>query len=243
MKPPSLADEKQVLADRVAGAPISDPARFAASEHLRAGSETGAPVRSRTVHRLTTTMKNWIRSLTFAVLSLAFTTCVVAATPPKVGDKAPDFMLQTLEDKAVKLSELTAKGKVVLVVLRGWPGYQCPLCTRQVRDFTGAAADFAKAGARVLMVYPGPSGQLKLKAQEFLGNAEWPKEFIFVTDPDFTMVNAYGLRWDAKSETAYPSTFVLDRKGMVQFAKISKSHGDRAQAAEVVKAAATIPAE
>ncbi len=240
MKPPSLAEEKQALADHVAGAPISDPARFAASEHLRAGSETGAPVRSRTVHRPTTTMKNWIRSLTVAVLSLTFTARVVAATPPKVGEPAPDFTLKTLQDQDVKLSALTAKSKVVLVVLRGWPGYQCPLCTRQVRDFTGAAADFAKAGARVLMVYPGPASQLKFKAQEFLGNAEWPKEFIFVTDPDFTMVNAYGLRWDAKSETAYPSTFILDRKRVVRFAKISKSHGDRSQAAEVVKAAVAI---
>ena len=188
-------------------------------------------------------MKNMLPPITAAILSLAFTCCARGATPPGVGDKAPDFTLQTLEEKPVKLSELTSKQKVVLVVLRGWPGYQCPLCTRQVRDFAGAAQDFAKAKARVLMVYPGPSSQLKLQAQEFLGNTEWPKEFIFVTDPDFTMVNAYGLRWDAKSETAYPATFILDRKGMVRFAKISKGHGGRSQAAEVVKAAAAIKEE
>jgi peroxiredoxin Q/BCP len=178
-----------------------------------------------------------------ALLFLAATTLVVNAAAPQVGDKAPDFTLQTLDDKPVKLSDLTAKEKVVLVVLRGWPGYQCPLCTKQVRDFTNAAEDFAKTKTRVVMVYPGPSDKLKAHAKEFLGNAEWPKDFTLVIDPDYTMVNAYNLRWDAKAETSYPSTFVIDRKGVVRFAKISKGHGGRSQAAEVVKAAAAIGAE
>jgi peroxiredoxin len=185
-------------------------------------------------------MKNMLHLSVAAIVLLAFTTSAFAA-PPKVGDKAPDFTLKTLEDQDVKLSELTAKEKVVLVVLRGWPGYQCPLCTKQVRDFTDSAAEFTRSKARVVMVYPGPSDKLKAHAKEFLGNTDWPKDFIFVTDPDFTMVNAYGLRWDAKSETAYPSTFVIDRKGVVRFAKISKGHGDRSKASgvlEAVKAAA-----
>ena len=165
------------------------------------------------------------------------------AAQPKVGDKAQDFTLKTLEAKDVKLSELSVKENVVLVVLRGWPGYQCPLCTKQVRDFADAAADFAKAKARVVMVYPGPSDKLKAHAKEFLGNTEWPKDFVFVTDPDFSMVSAYGLRWDANAETAYPSTIVIDRKGIVRFAKISKGHGDRSQATEVVKVAAALKDE
>lgn len=185
-------------------------------------------------------MKNNFRHFVAAIALLALTTSGFAATQPKVGDQAPDFALTTLEDKVVKLSELTAKDKVVLVVLRGWPGYQCPLCTQQVRDFTASADTFAAAKARVVMVYPGPSDKLKAHAKEFLGNAEWPKDFIFVTDPDFAMVNAYGLRWDAKSETAYPSTFVIDRKGVVRFAKISKGHGDRSNAGNSLEEAKSI---
>lgn len=180
-------------------------------------------------------MKNKFRNFVAAIVLLAFTTSAFAAQP-KVADQAPDFTLKTLEDKDVKLSELTAKDTVVLVVLRGWPGYPCPLCTKQVRDFTDSAGDFAKAKARVVMVYPGPSDKLKAHAKEFLGNTEWPKDFVFVTDPDFTMVNAYGLRWDAKSETSYPSTFVIDRKGVVRFAKISKGHGDRSKSGDVLEA-------
>jgi peroxiredoxin Q/BCP len=157
------------------------------------------------------------------------------ATQPNVGDKAPDFALQTLEDKTVRLSDLTATSKVVLVVLRGWPGYQCPLCTRQVQDYIAAASGFASANARIVMVYPGPADDLKAHATEFLKIKEWPKEYVYLTDPAYRMVNAYGLRWDAPGETAYPPTFVLDRKGVIRFAKISRSHGDRTKTAGILE--------
>ena len=68
-----------------------------------------------------------------------------------------------------------------------------------------------------------------------MGNKQWPKDFLYVTDADYAMVNAYGLRWDAPNETAYPSTFLLDRNGIVRFAKISHGHGDRTKAADVLE--------
>jgi len=181
-------------------------------------------------------MKNSIRiQLSIALLALLLPFPLKAAPPPKVGDKAPDFALTTLDDQTVRLSDLTPRGRTVLIVLRGWPGYQCPLCTRQVQDYIKSASDFAGAKARVVMVYPGPADDLKAHAKEFLGSKDWPKDFIFVIDPAFSMVNAYGLRWDAPKETSYPSTFILDRKGMVRFVKISHSHGDRTKAADIVE--------
>ena len=47
----------------------------------------------------------------------------------KVGETAPDFSLKNIENKSVELSDLYSKGPVVLVVLRRWLGYQCPICT------------------------------------------------------------------------------------------------------------------
>jgi thioredoxin-dependent peroxiredoxin len=169
-------------------------------------------------------------------LAISFTFKLSAADAPNVGEKAPDFVLKTVDQKSVRLAELTAKSSVVLLVLRGWPGYQCPLCTAQVQDYIGSSEQFSKTKARVVMVYPGPSDHLKARAQEFLESKQWPKDFIFVMDPDYAMVNAYGLRWDAPNETAYPATFVLDRKGIVRFAKISHTHGDRTKAMDITKA-------
>ena len=171
--------------------------------------------------------------------ALFFTFVCTAAEPAKVGDSAPDFTLTTLDGKAVKLSAENATQPVVLVMLRGWPGYQCPLCTRQVHDFVANADSFA-GKARVIMVYPGRATNLTAHAEAFLKDAQWPKDFIFVTDPDFTFTKSYGLRWEAPGETAYPSTFIIDGKGKIQFAKISKGHGGRSGAAEVAKAVAEL---
>jgi thioredoxin-dependent peroxiredoxin len=157
---------------------------------------------------------------------------------PRLGDVAPNFTLSTLDDKAVELKALTAKSTVVLVVLRGWPGYQCPVCTRQVRDFAARASDFAARGAQVVMVYPGPAAELKTRAKEFLADKQWPANFIFLLDPDYVFTNAYALRWEAKNETAFPSTFVIGTDGKIRFAQVSKTHGGRvgvAQALEQLK--------
>jgi len=157
-----------------------------------------------------------------------------AAIPPAVGDVAPNFTLKTLENQSVELKQLAEEHSVVLVVLRGWPGYQCPLCTKQVHDFVPHAEEFAARGAQVVMVYPGPAAQLKAHAQEFISDKSWPQSFLFVIDPDYTFTNAYGLRWKAAKETAYPSTFVIERSGRISFAQISKSHGGRVAADQVL---------
>lgn len=159
-----------------------------------------------------------------------------AAEIPKVGDKAPDFSLKTLDDKSIRMSEMTAKSPVVLVVLRGWPGYQCPICDRQVQEYIAVASEFATAKVQLVFVYPGPAADLKAHAAEFKSwkGKVWPKDFTYALDPDYLMVNAYGLRWDAPRETAYPSTFVIDGKSIVQFTKVSRTHGGRTKASEVL---------
>ncbi len=165
-----------------------------------------------------------------------------AAEPPKVGESAPAIELKAPGGAAVTLSGLVKEGPVVVLVLRGWPGYQCPLCTRQVREYLDAAEEFARVGARVLMIYPGPAEGLGEHAAEFVRGKEWPKHFRFVLDPGHRMVEAYGLRWDAPGETSYPTTLVVDRGGVVRFAKVSRTHGDRTRPSEVLPHLGTPPA-
>jgi peroxiredoxin len=172
--------------------------------------------------------------MTLLTVAVAFP--VAAAAPPIVGEKAPDFRLSTPEGKAVRLSEIMSKGPVVLVVLRGYPGYQCPYCNRQVQDFIQKAQGFADAGAHVVMVYPGPPQDLGAKANEFLADKRLPEQIDLVLDPGYEFTNLYGLRWDAPQETAYPSTFLIDRQGVIFFSKIVREHGGRTTAAEILDA-------
>lgn len=144
-----------------------------------------------------------------------------------------ELPLATGEGKA-SLHGLTARSRVVLIVLRGWPGYQCPICTKQVAEFIAEADALRSAGVQVLLVYPGPAEKLKQHAAEFAGAKNLPEGFTLVLDPDYAFTNAYGLRWNAAKETAYPSAFVVDQKNVVCFAKVSKSHGGRATSTEVL---------
>jgi len=44
-----------------------------------------------------------------------------------VGDKALNFSLDTIQGQLVELNKMHKSRPVVLVVLQGWPGYQCPV--------------------------------------------------------------------------------------------------------------------
>lgn len=168
-------------------------------------------------------------------VALGMSSATAADPGPKVGDEVKDFELPVLGGKTAKLSDLVKDGPVVLVVLRGNPGYQCPICTTQFAWFRKNAEDFKAAGVKVFFVYPGPSDMLKEKASEFVRGKDYPDHFIFLLDPDYTFTTAYGLRWDAKNETAYPSTFVIGKDRKVTFAKVSTTHGGRVPAADVLK--------
>jgi thioredoxin-dependent peroxiredoxin len=170
------------------------------------------------------------------VLALTATAQQTTSTPPAVGDKAPDFTLSTQQGKRVRLADVTAQAPVVLVVLRGYPGYQCPLCNLQVQDFLKNAQGFAEAKTRVILVYPGPPENLNARAAEFFTDKPLPAHFELLLDPGYEFTNRYGLRWDAPKETAYPSIFLIDQKGIVFYAKVSKTHGGRAKAAEILEA-------
>lgn len=177
--------------------------------------------------------------LTLFVVGIAAATTLTAqmpmSTPPAVGDQLRDFSLNRLDGKSIHLAELTKSGPVVMLMLRGWVGYQCPICNRQVGDFLANAKDLQAAGANVVMVYPGAADLVQGKAEDFVTGKTLPANVHFLVDPDLKVVNQYALRWDAPNETAYPSTFVFDTKGVVRFVKISHSHGDRSSAADVLK--------
>lgn len=160
---------------------------------------------------------------------------LAADTPPQVGRSAPDFELASVTGTKVRLSVVAGKSPVVLIVLRGFPGYQCPICNQQIGHYLKQAEKLKSAGAQVLLVYPGPSADLAKRAKEFIKDQTIPDHFQLLLDPDYAFTNAYHLRWDAAGETAYPSTFVIREDLKVVYAKVSQEHGGRSQPEEVLK--------
>jgi len=173
------------------------------------------------------------------VLPVGGSIAVAANGPPMVDEKAKDFELKSITGDKVSLSGIAEQTPVVLVVLRGFPGYQCPACNQQVVQFLEKAEKFKDAGVQVLIVYPGPARDLARHAQQLVRDKTIPDHFHLLLDPDYSFTKAYQLRWNARNETAYPATFVIQQDLQITFAKVSKSHGGRTMPDEVLKALET----
>lgn len=173
-----------------------------------------------------------------AIFVLSILNMVVLAQNRKnlePGNRAVDFSLKNIKGESFTLNEINKNKYVVLIVLRGWPEYQCPVCSRQVGSFIDEAKRINEKEASVLLVYPGPAENLKNYATEFSESFSFPENFYFVLDPEYSMVNKYNLRWDAPKETAYPATLVIDKNGKIIFSKISQTHGGRTSVEEVME--------
>lgn len=157
-------------------------------------------------------------------------------TPPEVGAKVPDFDLPVVGgEEFISLSDEYDEGNVVLIVLRGYPGAQCPICSRQVSSLANRAKALAQKAHRVILVYPGEGTDLQRHAKRFMGSRKLPEPLVIVRDQDMRMVKEWGVRWDRSRETAYPSTFVIDRNGRVRWSKISDNHAGRSTVEEIMK--------
>ena len=159
---------------------------------------------------------------------------------PKEGSKIDLFSGTTINGGEFQLSKLIEKGSVVLVMLRGFPGYQCPVCSTQVAGYIAKAEEFEKQrNTPVVFIYPGKVKNLEMRAKEFTAPLEeqvdLPSNFIFVLDQDYKITNLLGLRWDTPKETAYPAAFVIDHDGYIQYAKVSDNHRGRATADEILE--------
>ena len=136
-----------------------------------------------------------LRTLIIAILGIAFATAASAdetPKPPKVGDTIKEFKFQSEDKQEVSLAALAKKGPVVLVILRGYPGYQCPACTAQVAELRKHAAEFKELGANVVLVYPGEVENLQERAGQFLKASKLPEPLVLVLDPKYDFIRPPG---------------------------------------------------
>ena len=149
------------------------------------------------------------------------------------GKTAPDFDLPTDEGGNVKLSKL--KGKPVVVYF--YPKDDTSGCTREAKDFTALAEDFAKAGITVVGVSPdGVEAHAKFRKKHELS-------VRLAADTEKVAANAYGV-WVEKSMYGRKymgierATFLIDGKGKV--ARIWRKVKVPGHAEEVLAAAADL---
>lgn len=120
----------------------------------------------------------------------------------KIGDKAPNATLQSLDGKPVELSQFIGKGPVVIEFWATW----CPLCRRMEPTFKALDAKYGKELTMLFLVVP--TNQSAERAKEYVERTGHPGTFLF--DADGSAYKAF-----AAYHTSY--ILVLDRSGKVLY--------------------------
>jgi thioredoxin-dependent peroxiredoxin len=129
----------------------------------------------------------------------------------KIGDKAPDFVLTSDEDKEVSLKGF--KGKRVLLYF--YPKASTPGCTVEACEFRDRMGNFGKQDVVVLGVSADPVKALQnFKKKQKLN-------FPLLSDPDHKMIECYGV-WRMKKfmgrsfKGIVRSTFLISPTGKIE---------------------------
>jgi peroxiredoxin len=166
----------------------------------------------------------------------------------KVGDRAPDFELPDASGKKVKLSELIARGPVVVTWYRGgW----CPYCNIALRGFHKSLPEIRAAGASLVAISPEtPDNSLSTAEKNHL-------DFEVLSDRGNKVAHAYGVAYkiprviaeqfkgrldlakhngDDSGTLPLGATYVIDREGIIRYAFVDPDYRKRAEPSDVVAA-------
>ena len=171
-----------------------------------------------------------------------------------VGDTAPTFTLGDAVGNQVALADLLAEGPVVVTFYRGeW----CPYCNLQLRALQQALPDITAAGATMVAISPqAPDQAMTMTEKHELA-------FPVLSDLDQSVSESYKVRFDVTGELEdlqvnvfqndpavqnadgrrslpIPSTFVIDRNGIVRFAEVDADWRVRVEPADVIAALKTL---
>lgn len=167
----------------------------------------------------------------------------------KQGDKAPDFVLPDVHGENVQLSQLLAKGPVVLIFYRGgW----CPYCNLTLRSYQAILPEIERAGATLVAVSPQtPDNSLSASEKMEL-------RFPVLSDSGNTVARAYGLVFTEGSEIQslrrelgidlseingseageliVPGSYVIAQGGTITLAFVDPDFTNRLEPAEILTA-------
>lgn len=122
-----------------------------------------------------------------------------STSAPKVGNPAPDFALQDLDGRTVRLSDL--RGKAVLINF--WATW-CPPCREEMPDLERAYGKYRDQGVVFLGIDQGESADtVRRFVQRY--NYSW----TFLLDSDLKVSNSY-------RASAIPMSFFVDREGILR---------------------------
>lgn len=166
-----------------------------------------------------------------------------------VGDRAPDFDLEDVEGRTVRLQSLRDQGPVILDFFRGgW----CPFCSLELRAYQELVEDIDGAGASLVAIAPEMPALLREAARE--NRITFP----VLSDPGNEIARRYGLVFTVpealrsvyagfgldlptrQGNTAFelpiPGTYLVGSDGTVQRAYVELDHTRRGEPTDFLAA-------
>ncbi|MFB6095141.1 MAG: peroxiredoxin family protein [Halodesulfurarchaeum sp.] len=141
-----------------------------------------------------------------------------------VGEKAPDFELESTTGGTVRLSETLSSGPSVIVLFRGvW----CSFCAEQLQTFSELAYDMHRhQGIDIVPVTNDPVSDLVAFRDRF------DLRIQLCSDPDFSVAEAYtGVEEHPElGQYTRSGTFVVDPEGIVRYQHVAAHAADRTYA-------------
>ena len=165
----------------------------------------------------------------------------------ETGGRLPERDVQLIGASGETVSLSDYRGKpLVLIFMRGFPGFICPYCTTQTAQLAARYGELTAAGAEVAIVYPTKEDDRE-KVREFVaacneileeeGEAGLP--FPVLLDPGTKVVRRYNIEGDLSK----PSTYVLDAQGVVHYAYVGRTSDDRPSVDRILKEVQSSSAE
>jgi peroxiredoxin len=148
-----------------------------------------------------------------------------------IGKPPPQLKFLGPDGSIFNLGEFRGRERLVLVFLRGFPGYVCVACTAQTAAFAAKQKEFEARDAQIIFIYPGHPDTVPtfLEAtRNFSSEFELP--FPVLLDVNFAASERFGV----KGDLAKPSAIIIDKGGIVRYAYVGESYDDRPAAPDLL---------
>lgn len=139
---------------------------------------------------------------------------VKAEQKAKVGEKAPDFTLETIDGKSHTLSDLTKDGKVVVLE---WFSTDCPYVIKHYQDtekstVNNLVSEYKDKDVVFLAINSSRTdhqfGNVERNKERY---SEWKMEHTLLMDADGTV----GKKYEARTT---PHMYIIDTEGVLRYA-------------------------
>jgi antitoxin component YwqK of YwqJK toxin-antitoxin module/peroxiredoxin len=148
------------------------------------------------------------------------------------GKPLPIEVFQGVDGAALDITQYRGKKSVLVVVLRGFVGEVCVYCVAQTEALAQCRERLDSLGIEVVVLYPGARENEESfeKAYAMTFGKGAPPYRVFY-DPDLEFVKKLGIVGDL----AFPSTFIVDKQGIVQYAFVGEHRADRPAAKRLIE--------